>query len=64
MRKALFSAILALSAAGLGCSESTGGGANPKPVGDSQLKPLPAPGSPGDAPAPKPDKPGGTPISQ
>ena len=56
MRKALFLAILGLSTAGLGCNESTGGGANPKAVGDSKLQPLPKPGSPSDLPAPKTGK--------
>lgn len=69
MRKVLIAAILAFSVAGLGCSESTGGGASPKPANDSnQLQPLPTPGGPGGE-TPKPGKPGGgapggTPISQ
>lgn len=56
MRKVLLSATVALSTAGFGCNESTGGGANPKPVGDNKLQPLPAPSSPSDMPAPKPGK--------
>lgn len=48
--------LLSLASASLvGCSQSTGGGSDPKPVGNTELKPLPPPGSPagGGAPAPK-----------
>jgi len=51
MKRSLSALMFIIAAlAFVGCKESTGGGADPKPVGNDKLKPLPAPGSPADAP--------------